>query len=411
MESSDKILKRQKFRIHFKNEDMDFIFNWMLGYGSLTGLSHGELFYLATQIEDGSPDSWQTAFHRHGQFHMKQAEGHLKSNNTKNAGNNFVSAAQSFRASLQFISPRNNQFKQRIDQLEHSFQQYIKYHELPVESVEIPFEDGSLPGYFLKIDERERSTLLVIGGGDTFREDLYFFDGIGGFARGYNVVMIDLPGQGKTPFSKLYFRPDAEIPIAKVIDWLLQQPTTDKERIAVYGLSSGGYFSARAAAFDKRIKAWVASTPIYSLPLLFEREMPKALRKSPGWLANFLVKIAGKMNQAAAINIEKYFWQAGVSSYEEGMIKAANFGTLDYRLISCPCLFLVGENEADELKRQSDEIYDYLKDKTEATLKIFTAQEGADTHCQVNNLRLSQQTIFDWLDDTTANIALPGRLG
>ena len=229
------MLKRQKFRIHFKNEDMDFIFNWMLGYGSLTGLSHGELFYLANQIKDGSPDSWQTAFHRHGQFHLQQAEEHLKSNKTKNAGNNFVSAAQSFRASLQFISPQDSQFEQRIDQLEHSFQQYIKYHELPVESIEIPFEDGSLPGYFLKIDERERPTLIVIGGGDTFREDLYFFAGIGGFARGYNVVMIDLPGQGKTPFSKLYFRPDAEIPIAKVIDWLLQQPTTDKERIAVYG--------------------------------------------------------------------------------------------------------------------------------------------------------------------------------
>ena len=59
----------------------------------------------------------------------------------------------------------------------------------------------------------------------------------------------------------------------------------------------------------------------------------------------------------------------------------------------------MGENEADELKRQAAEIYNCLKDKTEATLKIFTAQEGADTHCQVNNLRLSRQTIFDWLDD------------
>jgi hypothetical protein len=31
---------------------------------------------------------------------------------------------------------------------------------------------------------------------------------------------------------------------------------------------------------------------------------------------------------------------------------------------------------------------------------LFTAEEGAEEHCQIGALALSNQRIFDWLDDT-----------
>ena len=37
---------------------------------------------------------------------------------------------------------------------------------------------------------------MMFGGGDTFVEDLYFYIGPAGLERGYNVVIVDLPGQG-----------------------------------------------------------------------------------------------------------------------------------------------------------------------------------------------------------------------
>jgi hypothetical protein len=42
MKNSDVILKRQKVRIRFKNEDMDFMLNWVLGIGEIIGFSHVE---------------------------------------------------------------------------------------------------------------------------------------------------------------------------------------------------------------------------------------------------------------------------------------------------------------------------------------------------------------------------------
>jgi hypothetical protein len=64
--------------------------------------------------------------------------------------------------------------------------------------------------------------------------------------------------------------------------------------------------------------------------------------------------------------------------------------------ISCPMLCLVGEGESEEQRVQAREFYDALTVPKE--LRVFTAAEGADAHCQINNLSLSHQTIFDWLD-------------
>jgi len=32
-------------------------------------------------------------------------------------------------------------------------------------------------------------------------------------------------------------------------------------------------------------------------------------------------------------------------------------------------------------------------------LRVYTVAEGADAHCQVNNLRLAHQELYDWLDE------------
>ncbi|MTV88407.1 dipeptidyl aminopeptidase, partial [Streptococcus pneumoniae] len=44
-------------------------------------------------------------------------------------------------------------------------------------------------------------------------------------------------------------------------------------------------------------------------------------------------------------------------------------------------------------------IYEALKSKNPQTkLQVFESESGADAHCQVNNLRLAHNIVFDWLD-------------
>ena len=66
------------------------------------------------------------------------------------------------------------------------------------EIVEIPFEDTTLPGYFLRPAgaRRPRATVVLTGGYDGTAEELYLANGAAALARGYNVLAFDGPGQG-----------------------------------------------------------------------------------------------------------------------------------------------------------------------------------------------------------------------
>ncbi|MFN8530248.1 MAG: hypothetical protein U0670_16735 [Anaerolineae bacterium] len=81
----------------------------------------------------------------------------------------------------------------------------------------------------------------------------------------------------------------------------------------------------------------------------------------------------------------------------EGTLAQANI--VDFQAITCPSLFLVSDGEGAELKRQSQVLYeDFTKRSIPVKLRSFSIDEGADAHCELNNLRLAHHIIFDWLD-------------
>jgi dipeptidyl aminopeptidase/acylaminoacyl peptidase len=142
--------------------------------------------------------------------------------------------------------------------------------DLPFEVVNIPYEKGkSLPGYFLKADasNKPRPTLMSLGGADSLGEELCFWGGgAAALRRGYNALLFEIPGQRgamySNPDAELFYRPDTEVPVKYVSDWVLARADVDPKRLALVGWSLGGYFAPRAVAFEKRIKACIASTTL-----------------------------------------------------------------------------------------------------------------------------------------------------
>lgn len=210
--------------------------------------------------------------------------------------------------------------------------------------------------------------------------------------------MVDLPGQGTNPGRGLTFDVNAAIPISLCIDWL-EGRNPELNDLAIYGVSGGGYFTAQAAEEDSRIHAWIASTAIYDIAELFRKEFGSSL-KSPGWLMNVVLRFAGDLNESADLNLKKYAWQFGASDFKSAITEVfSRAKVVDYQKILCPCLFIMGEGESIELQHQTRTIYEALKSKNPQTkLQIFEAESGADAHCQVNNLRLAHNAVFDWLD-------------
>lgn len=265
MAMTSDVLQRATTRIRFRHTDMDFNFNWVLGVADLFGLAHGEAFFIADAIRDGDGESWRKAFTGHGLGLKARVAG----NASLESGHAMLGACYAFRAALFYSEPGSSAQADLYELMEHAFAKAISRLRIPVRSVSIAHRGATLPGYFLEIDDQQRPTLLMIGGGDTCREDLFAFAGFPGWRRDYNVLMVDLPGQGRTPAAGLSFETRPEEAIADAIDWLHANASAAAGPIAIYGVSGGGYFTARAVAHDPRINAWIASTPIFDIAAVF----------------------------------------------------------------------------------------------------------------------------------------------
>ncbi len=395
----EKLWQRSNQRIRFRNDDMDFYFAWILAHQREGGSAFGECFYAAAQVRDGDPESWYTAWMEIARRVESQAAQALAGGHRVSAHEAYLRAFTYHQMASIFIRPRDPRLREVWQKAQWCFRQATTQCKPSAEPIEITFEGKFLPGYFLRGNDerREAPTLIMIGGGETCAEELYFWIGPAGIRRKYHILLVDLPGQGRTPFDGLFFRTNTEVPIKAVVDYTLTRPEVDADRLALFGISGGGYMVSRALPFEKRIKACVASAPIVDIYRLVMTEIPSVLLKTPGFIRDTLAKLVGLSNPLPGIAIEKLCWQAGVSTLSEALAMARQARVERIEEITCPVLCIVGEGESDAQKAQAREFYNALQ--SPKAMREFVAAEGADAHCQINNLSLLQQVVFDWLDE------------
>jgi pimeloyl-ACP methyl ester carboxylesterase len=396
MATGEKTYKRHGRSIYFKkNGDMDFFLQWILEYHTYGGLSNGEGFYIASRIRDGNIEDWTKEFLDFAVIQEKYAKALVVENNSSAASKRYLCASNAYKAATMFMSVNSIEFSNTFEKMEETFQESMRTGNISIEQIEVPFENKYLPGYFYKAKNSTNPPLImIIGGSDSSREDLYFMGGAEAIHRNYHVAMVDFPGQGKVPGRGLFIRPEMEKPIIATIDWLVANKAISANKIGCYGASGGGYFAMRVAAYDKRIRALALSTPIYDMNQVITSDIPKSLIRFSKMLG--LLKY---FDRAAYTSVEKIFWQNGVSGYEEVMEKVVRKSSVDLELIQCPVLAITGESESQELKRQTQVFYETVKKRfSQSKYRLYKASEGADAHCQLNNLQLANQELFDWFD-------------
>jgi len=125
------------------------------------------------------------------------------------------------------------------------------------ERVTIPYQGKSLAGILRKPDGSERPPVVVMAVGlDSTKEETDVFE-TPFLARGIATLVFEGPGQGEAQYD-FAIRGDYEVPAAAVLDFVETRRDLDIGRIGMWGISLGGYYAPRAAAFDKRIKACLA---------------------------------------------------------------------------------------------------------------------------------------------------------
>jgi len=139
----------------------------------------------------------------------------------------------------------------------------------PGERVAIPYEGKQLYGNLRKPSGATKSPVVVMCMGlDSAKEEMDDYENRF-LKRGVATLAFDGPGQGEAEYD-FSICPEYEKPVAAVIDYLEKRSDIDATRIGVWGVSLGGYYAPRAAAFDKRIKACVALSGAYERKPTFE---------------------------------------------------------------------------------------------------------------------------------------------
>jgi 2,6-dihydroxypseudooxynicotine hydrolase len=144
------------------------------------------------------------------------------------------------------------------------------------ERIEIPFGGAAMAGHLRRPPGITRPPLvLLIAGLDSTKEEFFAAENVF-LARGMATFSLDGPGQGETARA-LRIRPDFEAPVAAALDVLCERPDLDGTRVGMLGVSLGGYYAARAAAFEPRVRAVVVSGGPYDFGALIRGRPPQSL--------------------------------------------------------------------------------------------------------------------------------------
>jgi len=132
------------------------------------------------------------------------------------------------------------------------------------ERLEIPYEGKRLFGILRKPPGVARPPVVVMACGlDSAKEETDAYEQPF-LARGLATLVFDGPGQGEGEYD-FAIRGDYEVAVKAVIEFVEKRSDIDASRLGIWGVSLGGYYAPRAAAFEPRIKACIALAGPYDL--------------------------------------------------------------------------------------------------------------------------------------------------
>lgn len=395
----------------YRSPDRDFEVRIVLGQSVYGAADIGEVLSAIATVGESAHQEWFDAWVGLGDRITALAEAGRAAGHDLSAARAYLRAATYYATAVNSVDELDSEdallptFRKHRD----SWDAFVDTTPHKTERVDIPYEDSTLPGYFFRprhSDDGPRPTLILNNGSDGPISSLWTCGGAGALERGYNVLFFDGPGQQSMLFERAVpFRHDWEAVITPIVDFLCARADVDESKIALYGISQAGYWVPRALAFEHRLAAAIADPGVVDVSASWLAHMPKSMIK--------LIEQGNRekfdRNMATGMKFSKKnsrMWNFRARPYQKDTYFDTLAEVLKYRIsddeaaaITTP-LFITDPDDEQFWPGQSKALADKLNGK--AVLSHFTADEGANFHCQPLARALTDQRMFDWLDNIIA---------
>ena len=268
-----------------------------------------------------------------------------------------------------------------------------------IERFEVPYQNTFLPAMKIPpVGGQKKGTIVMHGGFDSFIEEFYslmryFSD------NGYEVVAFDGPGQGAA-LKKYGLALDYkwEKPAKAILDYFKLND------VSWHGLSMGGWFCFRAAAFEPRIKRVIASSIAFDYMKLSNIIAQLLTKLFFGHLRNFSNKASMKQvekggMQAWRIGNLMYITNKQTAMDAFDVVAQMNEKNLHSELVKQDVLILTGREDHFIPFKMHDMQVRALTNAKSVTARVFTKEEQAQNHCQIGNIGLALDVMVKWLEE------------
>jgi len=187
--------------------------------------------------------------------------------------------------------------------------------------------------------------------------------------------------------------------VTPVVDYAIARDDVNLDKIALMGISMGGYLAPRAVAFEHRIKACIANGGIFD----FSEDRYKSM---PGELIELLKTDKVKFNEYIGEVMRKnvtarWFFNNGIMVFgvdtpADVMLTIKKYTLKDVVQYIRTNMLVINSGSDYALRGQAKKLYDSLRSPKK--FYLFKKAQSAQAHCQMGAITISNEVIFNWLD-------------
>jgi hypothetical protein len=387
--------------------EWDFTVRMILGKSSRGGSDLGEVLAAVASVQPGDRAGWFGAWVALGERVAAIAEASAAAGHRVSAARAYLRAADYFAVAVNSIDGLDGDTTKPLPAFRAhraAWEGFVANTHWPVERVDIPYEGSSMPGWLFAPEGSgvKRPTLVMNNGSDGSISGCWCEGAEGALERGYNVLLFDGPGQQSMLFERdIPFRYDWEKVLTPVVDFLLARDDVDASKLALYGVSQAGYWVARArlrapvrGGYRRRRRRERGPFLVQQLPAGAARPLPSGDKAA---FDQYLRQ--GLAAPEATAARETWAFRArpyGVEGYSAVLDEVAKYDVTDVAGQITTPLYITHPDGEQFFCGQPAELAALVPG---STLARFTQEEGASYHCQPMARELTEQRMFDWLDE------------